>query len=220
MHLRYNAPLTLTFSILAVLILGLKSLLGPEFMDRYFTLWPDFEPARPLSYFRLLSYTLGHFDRSHLVGNLSFLLLLGPILEERYGAWRLFGMMLFTTLTTAGINLLFFGQAILGASGIVFMFIVLVSFVNVRRGTIPLTFVFVFSLYMVQEISASFETDQVSQLAHIVGGACGAMFGFRQDGDEPPEAEPGMAGLEEQEDDPPKSDESEPDDASDKNRYL
>lgn len=180
MQLRYNAPLSLTFSLLAALILALRHVLGPGFMDQYFTLWPDFDIHHPVSYFRLVSYTLGHFDRNHLLGNLSFLLLLGPILEERYGALHLFGMMLFTALSTAVVNLLFFGQAIMGASGIVFMFIVLVSFVNVRRGTIPLTFVLVFGLYMWQEISASFEDDQVSQLAHIVGGACGAMFGFRQ----------------------------------------
>jgi membrane associated rhomboid family serine protease len=179
MQLRYNAPTTLSFSLLAALVLGLNRFLGPDWM-RLFTLYPHFEADQPASYWQMFSYTLGHANRTHLVNNLSFLLLLGPILEERYGSWRLLGMMLFTAVVTAAINLLFFRQAIIGASGIVFMFIILVSFVNVERGTVPLTFVLVFVLFMFDEIAASFGDDQVSQLAHIAGGVCGALFGFRQ----------------------------------------
>lgn len=43
----------------------------------------------PLTWIRAFTHIFGHADWAHLVGNMSYLLLLGPMLEEKYGSWIL-----------------------------------------------------------------------------------------------------------------------------------
>ena len=83
-----------------------------------------------------------------------------------------------TALITGLINVLFFSTGLLGASGIVFMLILLVSFTNVTDGKIPLTFILVALLFVGKEVIQSMQADHVSQAAHIIGGLCGSFFGF------------------------------------------
>ena len=56
--------------------------------------------------------------------------------------------------------------------------ILLSSFTNIKSGEIPITFILVVALYLVRELVNAFSPDQISQLAHIAGGACGGLFGF------------------------------------------
>jgi GlpG protein len=125
-----------------------------------------------------VSHIAGHADWQHLVGNFSLILILGPILEEKYGSVKLLIMILFTAIITGILNIILFETGLLGASGIVFMFILLSSITNYRSGEIPLTFILVLVLYIGREFLGVFEEDQVSQFGHILGGICGAIFGF------------------------------------------
>src|SRR5262249_25767245 len=113
----------------------------------------------------------------HLISNFMLILLLGPILEERHGSGPLLFMILMTAFIT-GLASLVFSDQLLGASGIVFMMILLASMANVRGGEIPLTFIAVAVIYMGGEIIRAFREDQISQMAHLVGGIAGAAFGF------------------------------------------
>ena len=124
-------------------------------------------------------HVLGHASWQHLIGNFMLILLLGPILEERFGSFSLLVMILLTALVTGLINVAFSSQGLMGASGIVFMMILLASTANIRQGEIPLTFIAVAIIYLGGEIvNAVTEKDQVSQMAHLVGGIVGAVFGF------------------------------------------
>jgi membrane associated rhomboid family serine protease len=66
----------------------------------------------------------------------------------------------------------------MGASGVVFMMILLSSFTNFSHGEIPLTFILVLILYLGVQLYNSFGSDNISQFAHIIGGLCGSFFGF------------------------------------------
>ena len=55
----------------------------------------------------------------------------------------MFEMILVTALLTALLNAVFFNTGLLGASGIVFMLILLSSCANIRAGEIPLTLILV-----------------------------------------------------------------------------
>jgi membrane associated rhomboid family serine protease len=99
--------------------------------------------------------------------------------EEKYGSKRLLIMILLTALVTGILNILFFNTGLLGASGIVFMLILLSSFTNVRNGEIPITFILVAFLFLGKEVLESIQNDNISQFAHIIGGICGSIFGFR-----------------------------------------
>lgn len=175
----YNAPVTLSFALLSLLVLGLgvvsNGLTTQKLFCVYAASWTD-----PLTYVRLFGHVLGHADLSHYISNMMLFLLLGPIVEEFYGSGRLLGMIAITAVVTGLADMFFFPHtALLGASGIVFMMIILASMVSYRRGTIPITFIAVTVLYLGQEIyNAIFVTDNISQLTHITGGALGLVYGM------------------------------------------
>jgi membrane associated rhomboid family serine protease len=124
------------------------------------------------------------------MSNFTFILLIGPILEEKYGSSRLLLMILFTGLVTGLLQVAVFTDGLMGASGIVFMMIILGSFVNVRSGDIPLTFILVAVLFLGREVVQALGEDQISQFAHIIGGICGGIFGFALNGGQTPPARP------------------------------
>lgn len=171
LRISYNAPVVLTFALLAVIV----RLLPDEVIAQWFTTQPRLDGAS--SYLGLVSYILGHANWQHLAANFMLILLLGPILEERYGSLTLLVMILITALV-GGLVDLGLGDRTLGASGIVFMMILLASTANIRRGEIPLTFIAIAVIYLGGEVVSAFKQDNISQLAHLLGGVTGAAFGF------------------------------------------
>jgi rhomboid protease GluP len=175
LRISYNAPVVLTFALAAVTVFVIAHFL-PN-VRLWFVAWPEFRDTR--SYVGLVSHILGHANWNHLLGNFMLILLIGPILEERFGSLQLFIMIIVTALVTGIINVTVSSDALLGASGIVFMMILLASTANIREGEIPLTFIAVAVIYLGGEIvRAVSDDDQISQMAHLVGGATGAVFGF------------------------------------------
>ena len=176
MKLKFNSPVILGFSLIAVAVYFLDKVMAGTLMP-YFTLG-QVSTSSPASMLTLFTHVLGHGSIEHLMGNLTFILLLGPIVEEKYGDARTLFMMLITALVTGILNLLFFHTGLMGASGIVFMLILLVSFTNTKSGEIPVTFILIALLFIGKEVMESLKTDQISQFAHIIGGLCGSVFGF------------------------------------------
>jgi membrane associated rhomboid family serine protease len=185
LRVRYNAPVTLTLALLSTAVLGYDQIFGSTIVTAYFTA-PPYLVGGALTWVRLFTHVIGHASWAHLVSNFSFVLLIGPVLEEKYGS----GIVLLMTIITAGVTGLLNGllvhAGLLGASGIVFMLILLSSFTNIRAREIPLTFLLVVALYFVREFVAALTPDSVSQLTHIAGGLCGGLFGFLFARREPP----------------------------------
>ena len=179
MKITFNSPVVLGFTLAACLVTLLSETILPGFNTNYFAATGHFDWGRVADYFRLFSHVLGHSGWPHLVGNFSIILLIGPILEEKYGSKKLLVMILVTALATAAINNIFWDTGLMGASGIVFMMILLGSLVNFSAGTIPITFILIVILYLGQELYTAITVDdQISQYAHIMGGVCGMLFGF------------------------------------------
>ena len=134
----------------------------------------------PLTWLRGITHVFGHADISHLVGNMSYILLLGPMLEEKYSSKYIAEVILITAVFTSVINYIFFpNTALCGASGVVFAFILLSSFTSFKDGEIPLTFILVAFIYIGQQVvEGLFIKDNISNMAHIVGGIVGGMAGF------------------------------------------
>lgn len=153
-----------------------------------FTLGGTWANSGASSYFTLFSHTMGHANMEHLIGNLSFILLIGPIVEKQYGAKLLLLMMFTTALVTSVLHILFFDSGLLGASGIVFMLIILTSMVNIKNKEIPLSFILVVIIFIGKELLGSFADDNISHFAHIIGGLVGGIFGFLLAGNKKPEA--------------------------------
>jgi membrane associated rhomboid family serine protease len=177
MHIQYNSPVILTYTFICSFILLIGSVTALPIMS-LFTVYPTMSLSNPVDYFRLFSHVIGHGDWNHLLSNFMLILLLGPMLEEKYGSNNLLTMMFLTALVTGILNVIFFSSGLLGASGIVFMMILLSSMTNLRQGKIPLTFVLVLILFLGKEVINIFSNNNVSEFAHIIGGICGAVFGF------------------------------------------
>lgn len=176
MRITFNSPVILTFSLVCVAVFILDKIMVGQLMP-YFVLG-HVSLSNPLSLMTLLTHPLGHASLEHLIGNLTFILLVGPIIEEKYGDSRTLWMIIVTAIITGLLNILFFHTGLMGASGIVFMLILLVSFTNSKSGEIPVTFILIAVLFIGKEVLQSLQQDQISQFAHIIGGVCGSLFGF------------------------------------------
>ena len=136
--------------------------------------------ANPLTYVRFFTHVLGHAGWSHYIGNMMYILLLGPMLEEKYGSAKIVEVIMTTALITGLINyFLFPGVALCGASGVVFAFILITSFTGFNEGEIPLTVILVAVIFIGQQVyEGIFLHDDVSNLSHIIGGLVGAVIGY------------------------------------------
>lgn len=177
--IQYNSPVILTFVFISAAALLMGELTGGStnqlLFSTYRASWVD-----PLTYLRLFTHILGHSGVTHFTGNMLMILVLGPMVEERYGSRNTFFLIAFTALATGLIHCFVSpNTALLGASGIVFMLIFLASLAGMRKNSIPLTLILVAVVYFGQEIySGLFTADNISHLTHIVGGCCGTVLGI------------------------------------------
>ena len=176
LSLTFNAPVTLTFVALCTLATCASLFLG---MQGFFVTYRS-SLADPLMYVRLLTHVLGHAGWEHLASNMIYILLLGPLLEEKHGSGEIAAVIIVTAVVTGAVNnIVFPNQALCGASGVCFALILLSSITGASEGEIPITFVLVAIVFLGQQmLEGVFTIDNVSQISHIIGGIVGAVFGF------------------------------------------
>lgn len=177
-RIQYNAPVVLTFSLISLLVLGLAHITDARSNWLLFSVYRA-PLTDPLMYPRLFLHALGHANMAHLLNNFMIILLVGPMLEEKYGGKWIIIMMVVTAFVTGILHIMFSENAKLGASGIVFMMILLASFANIKRGKITLTLLLAIGIFIGREVvSAATLDNNIAYMSHIVGGICGAAFGF------------------------------------------
>ncbi len=176
---QYNSPVTLTFALVSLVALLLGYLTKGETTRLLFGVYKS-SWVNPLTYLRLFGHVLGHANWEHYAGNMVLFLVLGPILEEKYTSKMFSIMIVITALVSALFYIIVYPHNILlGASGIVFMMIVLSSVAGMKEGRIPITLILVVIIYLGGEIISGIgKEDGIAHAAHILGGICGAGFGF------------------------------------------
>ncbi|NLX83374.1 MAG: rhomboid family intramembrane serine protease [Clostridiales bacterium] len=173
------SPVTLAFAglSLAALIINWISAGGANLLlfSVYRSAFSDF-----FAYPRVFLHVLGHANYAHFAANMALFLVLGPLVEKQYGAKHFILMIVITALMTGLIHLLISAtSAALGASGIVFMLILLSAASGWKNNKVPLTLLLVAIIYLGREIAGGvFHQDGVSQVSHLVGGLCGWAFGM------------------------------------------
>lgn len=175
----YNAPYCLSFAILAMAVYAVSTLSGGWTLQNGFSISGSASLGELLTWPRLFLHVLGHGSAQHLFSNIIVFLLVGPMLEEMYGPMLLLVLTAVTALITGLIMVLLFSGTLMGASGVVFAFIVLSSFANAKSGTIPLTFIMISLIFLGGEVIRALSgEDQIAQFAHIAGGVLGGGVGF------------------------------------------
>lgn len=179
LKITFNAPVVLTFVVICFIATMLGIITQGRSTQAVFMTYHS-SLKNPMTYIRFITHVFGHSGWGHFIGNASYLLLLGPMLEEKYGSDRIIIVIVITALATGLINYIFFGNvALCGASGVVFAFIVLASFTGFKAGEIPLTFILVVIIFIGQQVYEGITIqDNISNMAHIVGGIVGACVGY------------------------------------------
>ncbi|MDE5619855.1 MAG: rhomboid family intramembrane serine protease [Ruminococcus sp.] len=177
----FNSPVILGFTAICFVSLLLSILTHGASNHMVFSVYRS-SLLNPLTYIRFFGHVFGHASWSHFMNNIMYILIIGPLLEEKYGKTDMIMIIAVTALVTGLINFIFFPYVqLLGASGIVFAFILLSSFTSFQNGKIPVTFILVAVIYIGQQIySGVFEKNNISELTHIIGGLVGSVFGFAE----------------------------------------
>ena len=174
----YNSIVILSYFFICVVVLVLNKITNNK-VNRYFFLSGRGNIFNPLTYITMFTHIFGHENFNHFRNNFLYILLIGPMIEEKYGSYNLLVMILITAFVTAFINIIISNQKILGASGIAFMLILLSSLVNLQDGKVPLTLILIFMFYIIGEIKDGlFKRESISHLSHIIGAICGFVYGF------------------------------------------
>lgn len=179
LRLSFNSPVILGFTILCFGALLLNWLTKGYTNNLLFSTYRS-SLMNPLTYVRFFGHVAGHAGWDHFMGNIMLLLVIGPLLEEKYGSANILFVILSAALVTGVINYIFFPHIqLLGASGVVFAFILLSPFTGVKEGTIPITLILVAVIYIGQQIyEGIFIQNNVANLTHILGGLVGAGLGI------------------------------------------
>lgn len=178
-RITWNSPVILTFVTICLVATALNYVTGGKSNEIFFMTYHS-SLKSPMTYVRLFSHVFGHADWVHFMGNMSYILLLGPLLEEKYKSQTLIEVIAIAALITGLVNYIFFPHvALCGASGVVFAFMLLASFTSFKEGEIPLTFVLVAVFFIGQQIIQGITIeDNVSNMAHIMGGIVGGWCGY------------------------------------------
>ena len=175
----FNSPVMLGFTLICFAALILNTITGGLANRLLFSVYRS-SMLNPLTYIRFIGHIFGHSGWQHFIGNIMLILVIGPLLEEKYGFRNILAVILSTALITGIIHFMFFPHTmLLGASGVVFALILLSSFVSIKEGEIPMTFILVTVIYIGQQIfEGIFVNDNISNLTHIIGGITGAGMGY------------------------------------------
>lgn len=178
-RLSFNSPVILGFTLACFIVLILDKVTGSASTRAFFSVYRS-SLASPFTYIRFFGHVLGHASWDHFFGNIMMLLVVGPLLEEKYGSANILFVILATALVTGVINFIFFPHVqLLGASGVVFAFILLASLTSIEEEKIPLTFILVALIYIGQQVyDGLFIRDNVSNLTHILGGIVRSSLGY------------------------------------------
>ena len=82
-YLKYNSFVILTYFFLSLIVLILKNITNRK-INKLFTSGRD-SILNPLTYIRMFTHILGHTNYNHFKNNFLYILLIGPMIEEKYG---------------------------------------------------------------------------------------------------------------------------------------
>src|SRR5574344_1883341 len=84
----YNSPVILTFSIIALCAYIASCVTDGASNTLIFSVYRS-SPKSFLTYIRLFTHVFGHTSFSHFSGNICMILVVGPMVEEKYGSRNL-----------------------------------------------------------------------------------------------------------------------------------
>lgn len=177
-YFSYNSTVVLSYFFICLFILIINKISKDRV--NHFLVFRKGNILNPMNYIRLVASGLCHQDWSHFRNNFVMILLMGPMLEEKYGSIPLLQMIVATSIISGLFHLIFYKGGAIGASDNVYMMVALCSVTNITSGKIPITLFLIFFFYIADEIIKQFSNkkDHISHDSHIVGAICGFVYGY------------------------------------------
>lgn len=175
-NIDYNSPVIINYILVCFVLFVLNGITNGYVNNICYL--PSNLIINPFAIHRLLLYTFVHGSFEHLIGNMALIALTGPSVEKKYGSGITLGLLGINSVMVGLLQGVVVHQDILGASSIVFMFIILSVFADTETKKIPLTMFIVAACYIGNELVGSLRPDSVSQLSHIMGAVIGLIFGL------------------------------------------
>jgi membrane associated rhomboid family serine protease len=174
-----EAPVTILYCLLCIVVFALQQILPG--LTTALAVEDRINLYRWKQLPSLVTHILAHSNVPHLKGNLIHILLVGPSAEHAYGSGAMLAVILLVALSSAAAHIVMGSNYThqLGASGVVFSFILLNSLVAASAGQIPLGFILTAGLWGIDELyKLLFATDGVSHHAHLTGAIVGSAYAF------------------------------------------
>lgn len=177
-YFSYNSVVILSYFFICLIILIVNYLLKDKLNN--FLVFRRGNIFNPMNYIRIITSGFCHKDWEHFKNNFVIILLIGPLLEEKYGSINILYMILITSFVSSVFHLIFYNSVAIGASDNAYMFIVLCSIVNIGDGKIPITLLLIILFYVLDEfiMFVFHKKDNVSHDSHIIGAFLGFVFGY------------------------------------------
>lgn len=181
----YDAPVTITFALLALVIFILDTFVFKGSFSGQWLLTPTVaEGFLPFSFsdfpsiVRLFLHVFGYTDPAVLICNLIFILLLGPAMEERYGS-VIIGIMIFVAALFSGVlSACFCKVPACGAEPVVFMLVLLCTMMHLSRSKVSASSLAVIALFIGMLVLRKNLNGVVGVVIVVAGGLCGSLFAF------------------------------------------
>ena len=139
LKITFNSPVIIGFTGICLVSLLLNVLTQGMTNAMLFSVYRS-SLSEPQTYLRFIGHVFGHANWEHFIGNIMLILVVGPLLEEKYGAKKMFSVIFVTAVITGIVNYVFFPNIrLLGASGVAFALILLSSFTSMKSGIILFT---------------------------------------------------------------------------------
>lgn len=186
--IKFDSPFSISFSVISFAIFILDLLTKGKLISSLFTCLGSKVSENPFNFksavcwLSVIFHEFGTSSWNSLFINLSFILLIGPALEIKYGIPVLSLMTFISSLVTGVLTATICPVPVTGCESIIFTLIILASLTEFTKKNIPLSwiliFVFFLSYQFISSEKAALNIKLLPVLIKLIGGITGSLFGF------------------------------------------
>ncbi len=185
----YDSPVAVSFVLLSLLLYVLDSFALKGKLGAFFSVPSPFNFSKPIMYFSLVFHVFANDTWQHFFVDSLMIMILGSVLEERYGSSFL-GVMIFISCLVSGVlSVCAHAHGIQGASEVVFTLIILSAMSLLLKKQLSCTWILIFVFYIAYGVSgiaspnsslssSGFFQKSIPVFISFVGGVCGSLFGL------------------------------------------